>query len=366
MRASKIHYTWIGEVKTTDLDHPGHDLVGPCAMMPLVDAEVLIYFWCLKEYKDQFSALLAGKNIVVLSINALLVDKKDNEYVARILALQSILFSDGRGDIRDRVTFKEVISLLILYLEGGYAFDTNVLPAYNEKMHFPSHPAFHMAAIDYPVKKNRDQDVWAMYSPQIDSRHVQSALERYLDCIEQIEYDREVAVRGKIFDYEQYKQNILDVIIEAASCRVGLQYWFARHLGGNFPVQLHLEHPKIIKYYANSHGAADRQTIPPFHLMVSKNDMSAVKELLKKDDNFDINFSIETEKYSGITALNVAVFYGYQAMAMLLIEQGADAGIVLQENRNQSALLTHSFLSPSSQTSDGDEAVLRTSFGITT
>lgn len=327
---TKAHYIWIGKPQTENISNLKGDLKGPVAMAQQVDPnKTTLYFWCLKEHFDVFSQLLSGKNIIVRSIDDYLEEKKENPYAQAVSELRSYLFSDMRGDIRDRVTFKEAISYLLLYLEGGYVLDTNVLPFDKDEISFPQCDAFHVTAIHRPVEKNRDMDIWMMYSPPKNPAHAETALRHFLFKIKEVEDKRKEESLNHTFNYESYKTAVLDIVIESARSHAGLQYWIPRHLGGNYPIQLRVENPRIIKHYANSHYAADRKAIPLFHLAVSKNDIVAVKDLFNKY-TFDINAVDETEKYTGITALNIATFYGYTEMAALLIAKGADVNIQLQ------------------------------------
>lgn len=322
----KVHYTWIGPVNQN-----GHDIAAVLKMVKQINPDVTqLYFWCLDEYAAEYKKIFENTSVVVKEIQNFLHDKLDNARVQRMHNLLNRLLCKPRGDVRDRVTLKEAFVFLLLGLEGGYALDSNVAPNIDEQIHFPHYDTFHMLGIHFPVKQFRDADVGILYSPPDNSSHTLVAFDYFVDQIEKIENKK-----AKI-PYEEYKKEVLDVVIDAAfHNRDDLEFWSVQHLGGNFPIVLNFsESKRIIKHYANSHGAADRKPIPTLHMAITKDDIDEVKRLLAL--GVDVNEKTETEKYVNITPLHVASFYNKTDMEILLKSYGADLNSPLTQKQNDS------------------------------
>ena len=321
----KVHYTWIGPVNPN-----GHDVDAVLKMAKQINlAETQLYFWCVDAQAKKYKETFKNTSVIVKPIQSSLKERLENSRAQRMNnLLEKLLRNEGRGDVRDRVTLKEAFVFLLLGLEGGYELDSNVAPNIDGNINFPDYNTFRMLAIHYPVKIFRDADVGIMYSPHDDPSHALAAFDYFMDKIEEIENFKEILSK------DDYKAAVLDIVIDAAfHNHYKLDFWFARHLGGNFPILLHLEKPRgIMKHYANSHGAADRKPIPALHLAIIKNNIEEVKKLL--DEGADINEITETEKYKNITPINAAYFYGRTEIGDLLRSRGADINITLMQKQN--------------------------------
>lgn len=329
----KVHYTWIGPVNQN-----GHDVAAVLKMAKQINPdETQLYFWCLDEYAAEYKKIFENTSVVVKEIQNFLHDKLDNARTQRMHnLLNKLLYDEGRGVVRDRVTLKEAFVFLLLGLKGGYALDSNVAPNTDEKINFFDYKTFHMLGIHFPVRQFRDADVGILYSPTNDSSHALAAFDYFMDKIEKIENKKAE------IPYEEYKKEVLDVVIDAAfhNCD-DLDFWSVQHLGANFPILLNFsESKRIIKHYANSHGAADRKPIPALHMAITKDDIDEVKRLLEL--GADVNEKTETEKYVNITPFNVASFYNKTDMIVLLKFYGSDPNILLTQKQNDR--LSASFL----------------------
>ena len=338
----QLHYSWVGNACTTDIAIPQNDLIGPVALEQVIDhTKHHINFWCFEQQKAKYQKLLDDKKIRVVSFEECLKECLDNPTLVQralgVLQLQQLLFTSSRSSstrahtIRDYVTFKEAMSLFLLYAYGGYAMDTNVVP-HGDNIVFPDPVGFHMMGLSYPVKKCRDVDVGVMSASLKDREYTGNALDIFLNRVNQLEKERALLIQehGHLqeIDFNQYKAFVLDVIIEAAwhgnnkpAALNPLSFFSSKHLGGNFPVLL--RELNIIKHYTNSHGAGDRVIIPELHLAVSRGEIEKVEEILKRPDAPHVDALFATEKYGNITAYSVACFYHYEAIAELLLRYNA-------------------------------------------
>lgn len=321
---SKINYIWVGKPRSVTVDKPQQDLVGPLKMHSAIDKnKTVIRFWCLEKYTAHYGALLKGKPILVSSIESFLVEKLDqrdmNAAAKNIGTLINRVIQED-FQIRACVTVKESFAFFLMAAEGGYVLDTNVLPA-SDYIEFPEHDVFFMPAYHLPVlnwENDDDTDVGIMFSPRMNRVHANRALNFFLKRLNEI--DQSILFREGYS--ENYKAALIHVVIQAAlvcnsdQSHSDVAFWRARRLGVGFPVVLD-EQPRVVKYYANSHGA-DRGHRSTLHDAAALGDLVKVKELLEIGCLYE---TISTTHYGKITPFFAAQFYGNKAVADQLIRE---------------------------------------------
>lgn len=314
---TKVHYTWIGKPRTKNILEPEQDLVGILKMSAVIADDVQLQLWCLDEYVESYRALLSEySNISVCSIEKI-IEKNNFSFIADIHNWLTTFKLRGFS-IRDRVTMKELFSLLILYLQGGYTLDTNVAPLFDH-IHFPELD-YRMGVIqlNYAGNAPEDWDVWAL-SSRAEQAMTEKIIRSYLEGLSLLDN-----ALGGASESASYKSEILNLIIEVIiEHRANINPYTAKHLGGHFPVQVQCEHPKIVKRYGNSHQA-NRLLIPPLHLAAAQNNVVVLETLLKKQDGLTmLKMAITTDQFSQLTPCNIAAFYGNREALALLLRYGA-------------------------------------------
>lgn len=209
-----IHYLWIGPPAQI----AGQDIGGPMAMAK-VNKSNPITFWCLEEqqsyYADKFKDY---KNITVSSveshIKAKLAPGSTMKTDAEILQdiMDTCLKKEGRGSIRDRVTFKEAFSLFLLQSTGGYVLDSNVLPTSEEKISLGARPTLTVPAIQTPVKHRKDLECWMMYSPKAENKEAKTIFTKFYLLWKQAENLRATLIETKQ-SLEAYYDLISNIIL---------------------------------------------------------------------------------------------------------------------------------------------------------
>lgn len=99
-------------------------------------------------------------------------------------------------------------------------------------------------------------------------------------------------------------------------------FWKAKRLGPGFPVLLD-EQPRVVKYYANSHGA-DRGHRSALHDAAAMGELAEVTRLLQAGCLYDA--TISTEHYHQVTPFFIAEFYGHKAVSDTLRVQEKKLG----------------------------------------
>ncbi len=180
------HYLWIGSpgnwaslVKNKiSRSVADHDLKEVIAAAKHVKNPIM--FWCLDEHVPYYQQKFQDEgitNVKVCSIEGHLNEclQSDNELLREkakdLLEIKSILFGAGRGTIKDRILFKDIFSLFLLYSKGGYTLDTNVsitadaLPPFQR--FFSPHCKDFVRHNDY---YKRGSESWTLYSPVEDKK----------------------------------------------------------------------------------------------------------------------------------------------------------------------------------------------------
>ena len=197
MRKQTLNYIWIGpESNTIAGGVVGHDIIGPTHLTPRIDHQTTeIKFWCLDEHKSHYEKQFNTTTIQVCSIEKYLVSclqkQGDIAFFSQQVEslIQRIIKAESRGRIRDFVTIKEAFAFFLLFTEGKYVLDTNVLPNLSDETQaiiFPDYDTFCLPKI-HQRNANDRVDVWMMYSPLEDRTHAKKALELFLEKINKIE-----------------------------------------------------------------------------------------------------------------------------------------------------------------------------------
>jgi len=322
---NKVNYIWVGKPRSLTVDEPQQDLVGPMKMHLTIDHHTTsIHFWCLEKYTEHYGLLLKNTPIIVSPIESFLHEQLDHtdmlESAEKVIVLVNRVIQDN-FQIRACVTAKESFAFFLMAAEGGYVLDTNVLPA-SDCIEFPEHANFSMPAYHQPVlsrDNDDDTDVGIMFSPPMNRVHAHRALNFFLERIGEL--DKNILLREGYS--ENYKTALIHVVIQAALVcdsnqnQSEVAFWKAKRLGPGFPVLLD-EQPRVVKYYANSHGA-ERGHRSPLHDAAARGDLAEVTRLLETGCSYDE--TIPTMDYETITPLFAAEFYGHKAVADQLRQQ---------------------------------------------
>lgn len=177
-----IHYIWVGPPATSKNDIPGHDILSPLQMVA-VNTSNQINYWCLEEHKDHYQKVFAGHPVTVQTIQSFLRDlaKSPNpffhESAEKIMQIGRITLGwehpmpseFKRGNKRDFVSMKNVMSLALASVFGGYILDTNVGPKKGiSVLNLPDYMEFKLPEV-FDTKDSRTVkvlDFWMMYSPE--------------------------------------------------------------------------------------------------------------------------------------------------------------------------------------------------------
>lgn len=140
-----IRYIWIGSPRTNCIDEAQIDTLGPLQLahsFTQAHLDQAIEFYCLDEYVNHFKQMfIQCPNLAVKSIDLLFDSFITVESQNFLKDAKRIFDKDKLGEIRQRVDAKNLASLMILYLLGGYYLDTTVFPN-AEKLNFPAYPCF--------------------------------------------------------------------------------------------------------------------------------------------------------------------------------------------------------------------------------
>ena len=137
-----LNYLWVGRPSERGPD--GHDVAGPIAMAAAVDPHQVIQFWCIGRYVPTYEAIFQGTRVRVRHIEHFIdscgalkwwtLKARPAWAASRVAcALRQVLMMSGISEaenpnIRDLIYFKDLFSFFVLYFQGGYTLDTNVLP----------------------------------------------------------------------------------------------------------------------------------------------------------------------------------------------------------------------------------------------
>ncbi|MDF1655601.1 MAG: hypothetical protein P1U34_10870 [Coxiellaceae bacterium] len=184
MTRAVIHYIWIGPPPTlTSKTILGQDILGPKAFTAACN------FWCLAAHEGHYKSTFAAQpNITVRAIEPHIANYTADEKVGPLADQALALFdfhlnSAERDTTRDRVTIKDLTAYFLLYTEGGYTVDTNILLKKPEAL-------VEQEKFGYPqYLTTGSSDVWMMYSPQHFER-TRLSLETYIYLHQQANADR--------------------------------------------------------------------------------------------------------------------------------------------------------------------------------
>lgn len=291
MSRQTLNYIWVGpEAKTIAGGVVGHDIIGPTHLYPRIDHTMTkLKFWCLDQHKSHYEKQFNNTAIQVCSIEKYLAECSQKEGEISLFAqqvqslMQRLIEAEGRGQIRDFVTIKEVFAFFLLFAEGKYILDTNVLPNLNDdtqKIIFPDYETFGLPKIHQRDAGDR-VDVWMMYSPLEDRTHAKKSLELFLEKINKIEnmfsimpgYD--YSGSGKALYIRSIEPTVMGAVLLGYETHSGLDqskihYWDTIEATAEnncvFIEELHLK-----KYFYNTHKAGNNkgslrqdQTSPTF------------------------------------------------------------------------------------------------------
>lgn len=127
-----IQFIWVGMPKTVDILHPEMDLAGPLQFYDFFCKNKMdhkIIYYCLDEHCEEFRALLKPTyNIEIRGLETCF--EKNYEVIKKNNLTDAItIFNENKiGDIHEKVSAKNLASLLILYLYGDYFLDTTIFP----------------------------------------------------------------------------------------------------------------------------------------------------------------------------------------------------------------------------------------------
>jgi hypothetical protein len=140
-----IQYIWIGKPVTQISEEPQLDILGPIQMAEALideDSAQFIVFYCLDSAVRHFSQLyLQYPNILVRSIDFLFESSITDKSEGFLRQAKLIFDKDKLGGTRSRVDAKNLASLMLLYLRGGYYLDTTVFPN-NTSLNFKVYDGF--------------------------------------------------------------------------------------------------------------------------------------------------------------------------------------------------------------------------------
>ena len=182
------HFTWIGPPSAIDnSEHKevGHDIDGVIKFAKY--AENPVVFYCLEEYSEYYKKEFEKQgvaNIQVKSAESLIKECHDSKdaYLTSQADLISKLFKDNlkRATKRDLVTVKELMSLLIIYINGGYALDSNIQPLEMKPFSLPSYDDIMAPSLGYMY------EVWMLFAPK-DNEKVKNGIKYFLEAWQEAE-----------------------------------------------------------------------------------------------------------------------------------------------------------------------------------
>ncbi|KTD17590.1 hypothetical protein [Legionella jordanis] len=127
-----IQFIWIGPPKTTDPANPDMDLAGPLQFYDSFKKHRLdhkIMFYCLDEYCQSFSTLFPpAVDIEIRGLESCFMANEDKLKDYKLTEAVSIFNENKSGDVHEKVSAKNLASLLVLYLYGDYFLDTTIFP----------------------------------------------------------------------------------------------------------------------------------------------------------------------------------------------------------------------------------------------
>lgn len=234
-REPPINYVWIGPPAKAK----GQDIDGP---IQLAELKKEVKFWCLREHLSAYESTLKPKGITVYAIEELFEQKHPDPQIQKMIdqyhIMVQVLLQKKRNTIRDRVTLNNATSLLILLLQGGYFFDTNVgLADPTKPCSLPNYDTF-----KYPFLINNPRrsgiysgtyydvaEVWALYAPEPSLKMTEN-LRLMFDSF----YNMWKQAELTYFNYrdsEAYHNKMGEIIVKAVSALPSDQAWVLDYKG---------------------------------------------------------------------------------------------------------------------------------------
>lgn len=168
-----LRYIWVGPPPDNSMDIK-------CVLEMANHTDNPIEYYCLNEHMYYYVSVFRESKVNIKSIEASLDKLVVNAMLKRrIKTIFKIALE--RDTITDRVSIKELVSLILLSHCSGYTLDTNIsldtAVSCSAQYTFPDHPHF-MAPYTTTMPC---PEVWMMYSSALDLSTAYKALSYYLD-----------------------------------------------------------------------------------------------------------------------------------------------------------------------------------------
>jgi hypothetical protein len=316
-----INYTWIGKPnpKVT-----GHDMCGPITMAKTNDKNP-IYFWCLEQYQDYYHNKMGKFGINVCSIESLMQEALQHPNLHIAFAgkklkyiYDSVLLKHQNINsipIRDCVIIKDAFVFFMLFIKGGYAFDTNILPT--KACTFPSYDKFYAPCLDDKTAENyKNLDCWALFSPQ--GAYNKTAELMLNNCFSLW------LPTNKKYLKEKMKENTLEkgmsiLPIATAYLNNEIGTWNAKIIPP-YEAIVTVEELCISKTYSNTHYSTNNELNEIFLFVITKN-ITMFKALIAIhiDDKTLLNLNINEQAQKTIMEENNDGIWVYEGETLLHI-----------------------------------------------
>ncbi len=311
-----IHYVWIGPPSESSSDAVikilEHDVKGPKQMADQNKSNPIVFF-CLKEYLSHYRETFAGKpNVQVSSIEDYIeeVSKSGDAFQKKFAAivLKNITTLLKRGSVRDFVTVKEIFSLFLVAVSGGYFMDTNVSPLTSGEVILPWYDRFQA-----PVLDNSNVECWMFHAPKYDSV-IKAILETYLSHWG----ETEVIYNPKNY-FESYHTRMGNLIIDSIEKHLQRPTAWELEDDGN-SCRINITKLNLQKTYYNTHKYAVMHNTKPRGILcwaIMNADTKFLSDII--DKGLDVN----EYKIAGKSPLFFALIWGRIDSVDLLLSKGA-------------------------------------------
>lgn len=333
-----LHTIWVGPAASRDSGVLcGHDTFGLQQMECSGSlSHQPVYYWCLDEMVDYYrDALHHLPTVTVKSIERDLlkkgVDHADPKFAAccrEALGLLGVLMGEQRNSVSDRVTIKDFLSIIILYLYGDYVGDTNLHSIDGKPLNLMRSEDFSFPCFERRVSDLCDIDVWLLHAPKESSRSLK-IIQSYLEKIRRSERD--------IFLNEGYSENFIN------ACREGFYRAILQwpedaqqpNMAGCVP-WLCKENPadgswariemlNVEKHYFNTHRL--RSTLDQLYVAIAQGRLGHVRILIESGE--DINQVAEFEDkdfkiWKSLAPIHAAILYKQYDIFEYLLSKNPD------------------------------------------
>ena len=344
-----VHFIWVGLPRIiSDLGPPcvigdQCDVAGPCSIVEKSQQSpnTVYQFWCQKKYQGFYNRYFQIEkiNMTVCAIEDEL--NKPSMFSEEVKQLYQLLLSDTRGNVRDRVTFKELFCFYLLLMHPGYVFDTTLF-AHGDII-FKKLTSCMMPKLFPWVNINYDVDVWASGSSDTNLARTRaiSMLSQFIHRIYATEGDYLKNGYCEKKHSDEYINAILHIVVKTMLLTDqdgtkpdlhGLNFWETIYTLPGYPVLILDENLPLLKDYNNTHGALDRGIISQIHRAAAKGDIEKLHEELEKNPNL-IHQTITSWDKKKLTPLDMALRYRQQAAAefLMLREHVENDGVVAKQ-----------------------------------